>query len=154
MPNYSTRLPSAASFATAAASAARGELVEILDGPVEVTVDRLGADVVYELRVSAEAPIELHSHGATLVVLPIHVTAEQTAAHVPDFEGSLELTNTGRRGFDVVLEGDFEDHRHRLGERAALSVRAEDVLEALARSLADRIEHHVNSVESTTGIPL
>ena len=154
MPNRSTRVSSAASFAAAAASAARGDLVEIVEGPLEVTVHALGADVVYELRVSAEAPIELHTHGATLVIVPVHVTAEQSAAHIPDFEGSLELANTGRRGFDVVLEGDFEERRGSVGERAAFAVRMDDLLAALLRALTDRIEHHVRAVESTTGIPL
>lgn len=154
MPNYSTRLALAAPFATAAASAARGDLVEVLDGPVNVEVDRLGADVVYDLRVSCEAPIELHSHAASLIIIPIRVIAEQSAAHFPDFEGSLELANTGGRTFEIVLEGDFEDRRGVIGERVAFSVRAEDVLESLLRRLGDRVETHVRAVESTTGIPL
>lgn len=154
MPNYSTRLAVAAPFATAAASAARGDLVEILDGSVSVEIDRLGADVVYDLRVSCEAPIELHSHAASLIIIPVRVIAEQSAAHFPNFEGSLELANTGGRAFEVVLEGDFEERRSGIGERAAFSVRMEDVLEALLRLLGDRIETHVRTVESTTGIPL
>ena len=153
MRNYSTRLEVAAPFATAAASAARGDLIEVIEGTVDVDVDRLGAHVVYPLRVACEAPIELHSHAASLIIIPVRISAEQTASHFPDFEGSLELTNTGGRTFHVVLEGDFEERRHGAGERAAFSVRMEDVLEALLALLGDRIETHVRTTESTTGIP-
>ena len=125
---HSLRRPTAVQFAPAAAAAARGEFVPILSGT---------------------ARIELHSHRATLVVIPIEFEALETGAHLPRFIGSIELSCVGERTFDVVLEGEFTQPV----EQVADMVAAEEVLQALLDELADRIERHVVTAGPTLGIP-
>lgn len=149
MAYQSLRRTSAASYPVAAVAAATGDLVRIFVGSVAVAVHRSGADVVFELSVAAEAPIELHAHGTSLIVIPIRVVALETAAHVPEFIGSVELACTGERGFDVVIEGEFHNH----GDRAAHLVPTEDILQGLLDVFSDRIEQYVASSSATMGIP-
>lgn len=136
-------------FAPAAAAAARGEFVPLLSGTAAVTVHLPGVRTAFDIEVKAEAPIELHSHRATLVVIPIQFDALETGAHLPRFVGSIELSCSGERTFDVVLEGEFE----RSVERVADVVPAEEILQAVLDELADRIEQHVVTADPTLGIP-
>lgn len=148
--NYHTlRRPTAVAFAPAAAAAARGDLVPILSSAVSVGVHLPGAHVSFDLDVKAEAPIELHSHHATLIVIPIEITALETAAHIPPFVGSIELSSSGEGAFDVVLEGEFEGP----AARGADIVPPQQILEAVLDEFADRIERHVSSTDPTRGIP-
>lgn len=148
--NYHTlRRPTAVAFAPAAAAAARGELVSVLSGTTSIDVHLSGAHVSFDLDVEVEAPLELHSHRATLIVLPIAVTARETAAHIPSFVGSIELSSSDDRTFDVVLEGEFEGPM----ARGADMVPASEILHALLDEFADRIEQHVASADQTLGIP-
>lgn len=146
---HSLRRPTAVPFAPAAAAAARGELVPLLSGPAVVAVHLPGVRTAFDIEVKAEAPIELHSHRATLVVIPIEFAALETGAHLPRFVGSIELSCPGERTFDVVLEGEFEGS----AERIADLVPAEEILQAVLDELADRIERHVVTADPTLGIP-
>jgi hypothetical protein len=136
-------------FAPAAAAAARGEFVPLLSGTAAVTVHLPGVRTAFDIEIKAEAPIELHSHRATLVVIPIEFEALETGAHLPRFIGSIELSCRGERTFDVVLEGEFEQSV----ERVADVVPAEEILQAVLDELADRIEEHVVTADPTLGIP-
>lgn len=136
-------------FSQAAAAAARGEFVPLLAGTARVTVHNPGVWTAFDIDVKTEAPIELHSHRATLVVIPIEFEALETGAHLPRFVGSIELSCPGERTFDVVLEGEFDEPV----ERIADVVPPEEVLEALLDQLADRIERHVVATDPTLGIP-
>ena len=147
---HSLRRPTAVAFAPAAAAAARGEFVPLLSGRTAVTVHLPGVRTSFDIDVKAEAPIELHSRRATLVVIPIEFEALETGAHLPRFVGSIELSCPGERTFDVVLEGEFEGSV----ERIADLVPAEEILQALLDDLADRIERHVVAADPTLGIPL
>ncbi|HEY5649973.1 MAG TPA: hypothetical protein VIW46_00885 [Acidimicrobiia bacterium] len=149
MKYHTLRKSTAVAFAPAAAAAARGDLVQILSGATSVSVHLPGAHVAFDLDVRAEAPIELHSHRATLIVIPIEVVALETATHIPKFIGSIELSCSDDRTFDVVLEGEFEGPFR----RAADLVPAEEILEAVLDEFADRIERHVVSSDPTLGIP-
>ena len=147
---HSLRRPTAVAFAHAAAAAARGDLVSILSGTISIDVHLPGAHVSFDLDVDVEAPLELHSHRATLIVLPIEVTARETAAHIPPFVGSIELSSPNDRTFDVVLEGEFEGP---MG-RGADIVPGAEILHALLAEFSDRIEKHVATADQTQGIPL
>jgi hypothetical protein len=149
MKYHTLRKSTAVAFAPAAAAAARGDLVPILSGPTSVSVHLPGAHIAFDLDVKAEAPIELHSHRATLIVIPIEITALETAAHIPKFVGSIELSSSGERTFDVVLEGEFEAPI----ERAADHVPAQEILQAALDDFAERIERHVVGADPTLGIP-
>ena len=146
---HSLRRPTAVPFAPAAAAAARGEFVPLLSGVARITVHNPGVWTAFDIDVKAEAPIELHSHRATLVVIPIEFEALETGAHLPRFIGSVELSCVGERTFDVVLEGEFVQPV----ERVADIVPAEEVLQALLDELTDRIEQHVVTTDPTLGIP-
>ena len=146
---HTLRRPTAVPFAPAAAAAARGEFVPLISGPTSVGVHLPGVRVSFDLDVRAEAPIELHSHRATLVVIPIEFDALETGAHLPRFVGSIELSCPGGRTFDVVLEGEFEGSV----ERVADVVPAEEILRAVLDEFADRIERHVVAADPTLGIP-
>ncbi len=114
-----------------------------------MSVHRPGVRVSFDLDVKAEAPIELHSHRATLVVIPVEFDALETGAHLPRFVGSIELSCPGERTFDVVLEGEFEGSV----ERVADGVPVEEILQAVLDEFADRIERHVVAADPTLGIP-
>lgn len=146
---HSLRRSTAVPFAPAAAAAARGEFVPLLSGATEVSVHLPGVRTSFDIDIKAEAPIELHSHRATLVVIPIEFEALETGAHLPRFVGSIELSCPGQRTFDVVLEGEFAGPV----ERIADLVPPEDILRAVLDELADRIERHVVAADPTLGIP-
>ena len=150
MKYHTLRRSTATAFAPAAAAAARGDLVSLLSGETSIDVHVPGAHVSFDLDVRAEAPIELHSHRATLIVIPIEVSALETAAHIPTFIGSIELTSSNDRTFDVVLEGEFEGPL----ARGADIVPVAEILQAILDEFADRIEQYVSSVDPTLGIPL
>lgn len=149
MTYHSLRRPTAVPFAPAAAAAARGEFVPLLSGMTRVTIHNPGVWTAFDIEVKAEAPIELHSNRATLVVIPIEFEALETGARMPRFVGSIELSCPGRRTFDIVLEGEFEGSVERIAEL----VPAEEILQALLDELADRIESHVVAADPTLGIP-
>lgn len=149
MKYHSLRRPTAVPFAPAAAAAARGDFVPLISGRTSVSVHRPGVRVSFDLDVKAEAPIELHSHRATLVVIPVEFDALETGAHLPRFVGSIELSCPGERTFDVVLEGEFEGSV----ERVADGVPVEEILQAVLDEFADRIERHVVAADPTLGIP-
>lgn len=145
----SLRRSTAVPFVDAAAASGRGELVDVISGRRAVTVHLPGRRVSIDVDLEVESPIELHAHGASLIVIPLRMVALETGLGVPPFIGSVELVCSGDRTFDVVLEGYFE----RSVERLVGFVDQKEILGAVLDVVVERIENHVVAASSTLGIP-
>lgn len=145
----SVRRATAVPFAEAAAASARGELVEIIGGRRAIVAHLPGRRVSIDVDLRVESPIELHAHGASMIVLPFVMVAEETGLGMPKFVGSVELVCTGARAFDVVLEGYFG----RSGGKLFDFIDRGEVLEAVLDALVERIEDHVATASPIQGIP-
>jgi hypothetical protein len=143
------RRSTAVPFVDAAAASGRGELVEVIGGRRAVAVHLPGRRVSIDLDFEVESPIELHAHGASLIVLPLNMVAIETGLGVPPFIGSVELACSGDQTFDVVLEGCFNHSTDRLFD----SVDQTELVAAVLDDVVRRIEDHVVSAKPTLGIP-
>ncbi len=145
----SLRRSTAVPFADAAAASGRGELVDVIGGRRSIAVHLPGRHMSIDADFEVESPIELHAHGASLIVIPLRMTAVETGLGIPPFFGSVELVCSGDRTFDVVLEGSFAHSVDRLFD----FVDQDELLGAVLDVLVDRIEDHVVFASPTLGIP-
>lgn len=136
-------------FADAAAASGRGELVDVLSGRRPVIVHLPGRRISIDVDLEVESPIELHAHGASLIVLPLRMVALETGLGVPPFVGSVELVCSGDRTFDVVIEGYFA----RPIDRLLGSVDQDELLGSVLDGLVKSIEEHILTASPTLGIP-
>lgn len=145
----SLRRRTALPFVDAAAASGRGELVDVLSGRRSVTVHLPGRRISIDVDLEVESPIELHAHGASLIVIPLRMIALETGLGIPEFVGSVELVCSGDRTFDVVIEGYFA----RSVDRLVGLVDQDELLGAVLDGLVKSIEDHVLMASPTLGIP-
>ena len=145
----SIRRSTAVPFAEAAAASARGELVEVIGGRRAIVAHLPGRRVSIDVDLTVESPIELHAHGASMIVLPCEMVAEETGLGMPRFVGSVGLVCGGERTFDVVLEGYFGGSGGKLFD----FIDRDQFLAAVLDVLVERIEDHVETASPMQGIP-